>query len=82
MSDDAKPLAALSSPNMPRSSKRRPLLYAFYAVGALGVLVTFAYIDGGEEPLHPIVQSVSLTMPASPASGTTSDEAQLQGIRP
>lgn len=33
---------------------------AFYAVGALFVILALAYIDGGEEPLHPIVQSVSV----------------------
>jgi hypothetical protein len=40
-----------------RGSKRR---YALYGVGALILLVVLAYIDGGEEPLHPIIQSVSL----------------------
>jgi hypothetical protein len=34
--------------------------YALYGVGALILLVVLAYIDGGEEPLHPIIQSVSL----------------------
>lgn len=38
---------------------RSKLRYAFYGLGALIVIVGLAYIDGGEEPLHPIVQSVS-----------------------
>ena len=39
------------------TAKRR---YAIYGIGALIVLLVLAYVDGGEEPLHPIVQSVSL----------------------
>ena len=44
------------------------LRYALYGAGALIVLLVLAYIDGGEEPLHPIVQSVSL--PSQSESGS------------
>ncbi|UAB76907.1 hypothetical protein INR77_08575 [Erythrobacter sp. SCSIO 43205] len=53
MSDDAKKIAQPSSPRFKRS-------LALYAGAAVLVVMALAYIDGGEEPLHPIVQSVSL----------------------
>lgn len=61
MSDDAKPV---SKPTHPRANDRRRLRYAVYLLGGLTLMLTIAYIDGGEEPLHPIVQSV--TMNAQP----------------
>ena len=44
------------------------LRYALYGAGALIVLLVLAYIDGGEEPLHTIVQSV--TLPSQSESGS------------
>ncbi|MEM1051247.1 MAG: hypothetical protein AAGI28_04055 [Pseudomonadota bacterium] len=35
--------------------------YALIALGGLIVLFTIAYIDGGEEPLHPISHPISLS---------------------
>jgi hypothetical protein len=53
MSDDAKTIGVPSF-NRPKWT------LALYLVGAVLVVLTVAFIDGGEEPLHPIVQSVSL----------------------
>ena len=53
MSDDANTLGAPSSPQ----TKRKLALYL--CAGAV-VILTLAYFDGGEEPLRPIEQSVSL----------------------
>lgn len=53
MSDDANTLGAPSSPR----TKRKLALYL--CAGAV-VILTLAYFDGGEEPLRPIEQSVSL----------------------
>lgn len=45
----------------PREKSSGSLLrYSLYGIGAAIVILTIAYVDGGEEPLHPIVQSVSL----------------------
>lgn len=49
-----------------RKPKGAGLRYAAYGLGAVIVILAIAYIDGGQEPLHPIVQSVSLpTLPES-----------------
>ncbi len=53
MSDDAKKTAVPASPRSKRT-------FVLYGAGAVLVILTLAYIDGGEEPLHPITQTVSL----------------------
>jgi hypothetical protein len=60
MSDDAIKTTKLSQRQERGASSSRAFRYAICGIGALIVLLTIAYIDGGEEPLHPIVQSVSL----------------------
>ncbi len=67
MSDKAIKVPVYTDPRsqMSSSSLSAPVgsairRYAFYAMGALLVVLTLAYIDGGEEPLHPIAQTVSL----------------------
>lgn len=60
MSDDAIKVR-VQTPSVPNSANRAPMWrYAFYVVGAVLAVLTLAYIDGGEEPLHPIVQSSTL----------------------
>ncbi|MEO0872716.1 MAG: hypothetical protein AAFY19_12285 [Pseudomonadota bacterium] len=49
--------AALSGLTKSSRAKRRVVLFA--GVAAL-LLVAFAWIDGGEEPLHTIVQPVAV----------------------
>lgn len=57
-------------PGSPLSSTQEQsnLRFAFYAIGALIVVLTLAYIDGGEEPLHKIVHPVAQSV--SPAAGS------------
>ena len=43
-----------------QTARRAKGRYALYGGTALMLLLLLAYIDGGEEPLHPIIQSASL----------------------
>ena len=56
MSDDAIMASVQTDTSL---AKTRWPRYALYAVGAFLVVIALAYIDGGEEPLHPIAQTVS-----------------------
>lgn len=70
MSDDAKTIGAPSSP-------RTKWTFALYGAGAVLVILSLAYIDGGEEPLHPIVQTVSLpALEQAPIEQASNEEAQ------
>lgn len=64
MSDDAIKTTTRSDHTARSNRSGRAWRYPMYAVGAVTVLLTIAYIDGGEEQLRPIVQSVSLPVQA------------------
>lgn len=58
-----------SSPTTPRAratlsaTARRPVSWrnlGFWALGFVIVLVAAAWVDGGEEPIHPIIERASM----------------------
>ena len=74
MSDDAIKVR-VQTPSAPTPAHSSRLWrYALYLGAAVLAVLTLAYIDGGEEPLHPIVQSsaLSVEMETSVHTGTRS----------
>ena len=63
----AKLLRQEASGSRPDSKGVLARRWPYYTLFAVVGLIVIAYIDGGEEPLHPISQPVAL--PASGSSG-------------
>ena len=58
MSDTSGTLRAQSKIANPRHNALRRRLPLYAGIAAL-VVLTLAYVDGGEEPLHPIVHNIA-----------------------
>lgn len=60
MSENAKKGLVISNGHSPRAGSGKARRLVLFVLGGVILVLTLAYIDGGEEPLHPIVHSVSL----------------------
>lgn len=61
-----------SEPKPARARPAAPRRWPLYAAGAGAAVLALAYIDGGEEPIRPIVQEIALPSGAGSSADTTS----------
>lgn len=54
---NAEPKTAEAAASIKAARQRR---WTFYALSGAVALLVLAYIGGGEEPIHPIVQQIAL----------------------